>query len=328
MHVCPAVGPGPVPHVGGPYIAGSTNVLTGKIPQVRLGDQCICVGPIDAAASGSTTVLVNKKPAVRITDSTGHGGKVVAGLPNVLIGSSGGSGGGPPASAAAAPGGGASGGWGLGAPFAELTNAAFEQLSSGKTLADLDAQIQEATGGLTLEQVQNVFRLETSEELPAETLDLLFNGNAAQAGAAVTADSNLHTTLRDILNTNRPGTVAEARAQGWQELPQSKNAFHDPARNIKFVGPKCYRELVIDPLTDIQETRDRYRESFNFRPPSDAAGHTALDVVPYGVRDPVGFGVGAGRSAAEAGSRAGAWVKDTASSAGKWASDTWSSWWD
>ena len=33
MHTCPMVNPGPVPHVGGPDISGSPNVITGYMPQ-------------------------------------------------------------------------------------------------------------------------------------------------------------------------------------------------------------------------------------------------------------------------------------------------------
>ncbi len=88
MHTCPMVIPGtpPIPHVGGPISKGSPNVLTGKLPQARVGDQAVCVGPPDAIAKGSSGVFVNKKAAARIGDQTAHGGTVVAGLPTVIIG--------------------------------------------------------------------------------------------------------------------------------------------------------------------------------------------------------------------------------------------------
>jgi uncharacterized Zn-binding protein involved in type VI secretion len=85
MHTCPMASP--VPHVGGPVLpACSINVLTGKIPQARVGDMCVCVGPPDTIVKGSATVLVNKRPAARVTDMTTHGGLIVMGLPTVLIG--------------------------------------------------------------------------------------------------------------------------------------------------------------------------------------------------------------------------------------------------
>ena len=88
MHVCPMVTPDvpPIPHVGGPIIMGSPTVLTGSLPQARVTDQAVCVGPPDMIAKGSMTVLVNSLPAARIGDMTEHGGTIVVGLPTVLIG--------------------------------------------------------------------------------------------------------------------------------------------------------------------------------------------------------------------------------------------------
>lgn len=88
MHVCPLVTPGtpPVPHVGGPVVVGAPTVLVAFMPQARLGDTCTCVGPPDVIAAGSPTVLVCGMPAARIGDATAHGGSIVSGAPNVLIG--------------------------------------------------------------------------------------------------------------------------------------------------------------------------------------------------------------------------------------------------
>lgn len=90
MHTCPAVNPGPVPHVGGPVSKGSPNVITGSMPQARVTDMAVCVGPPDMIVKGSATVLVNGLPAARLGDSTAHGGVIVAGCPTVLIGDAGG----------------------------------------------------------------------------------------------------------------------------------------------------------------------------------------------------------------------------------------------
>jgi uncharacterized Zn-binding protein involved in type VI secretion len=102
MHTCPMVNPGPVPHVGGPVVVGSVNVFTGKLPQARVGDMLVCVGPPDVIAVGSTGVFVNNMPAARLGDQTAHGGVIVVGLPTVLIGEQGGGGGGGAASDLAA----------------------------------------------------------------------------------------------------------------------------------------------------------------------------------------------------------------------------------
>lgn len=86
-HACPIC-------PGGPIAKGHFTVLTGKLPQARLSDVCVCVGPPDPIVFGSPTVLVGKLPAARITDPTAKGGKIIKGEPTVLIGTRGGSGGG------------------------------------------------------------------------------------------------------------------------------------------------------------------------------------------------------------------------------------------
>lgn len=85
MHVCPMV-TGVVPHVGGPIVLGEFTVLTAMMPQARVGDMCVCVGPPDTIALGSFTVLVGGKPAARLGDTTAHGGTIVVGAVTVLIG--------------------------------------------------------------------------------------------------------------------------------------------------------------------------------------------------------------------------------------------------
>jgi uncharacterized Zn-binding protein involved in type VI secretion len=89
MHVCPMVTPGlpPIPHVGGPIAGpGVPNVLIAGMPAAKLGDTCICVGPPDSIVKGSATVMIGGMPAARMGDTTSHGGSIVLGAPNVLIG--------------------------------------------------------------------------------------------------------------------------------------------------------------------------------------------------------------------------------------------------
>ncbi len=93
MHICPKTNPGPVPHVGGPIVMGSPNVLIGNLPAARVGDMAVCVGPPDKVSAGSSGVLINGKQAARLGDSTAHGGKIVMGMPTVLVGGGGGGGG-------------------------------------------------------------------------------------------------------------------------------------------------------------------------------------------------------------------------------------------
>ena len=85
MHVCPMV-TGVVPHVGGPIIMGAPTVLTCSLPQARVSDPLVCVGPPDTIVKGSMTVFVTSLPAARLGDLTAHGGNIVLGCPTVLIG--------------------------------------------------------------------------------------------------------------------------------------------------------------------------------------------------------------------------------------------------
>lgn len=86
-HTCPMVDPGPKPHIGGPIIGPGvpTVMIAGSIAAV-VGDTCTCIGPPDTIIKGSSTVFFGGKPAARLGDTTAHGGVIVVGAPNVLIG--------------------------------------------------------------------------------------------------------------------------------------------------------------------------------------------------------------------------------------------------
>lgn len=89
FHECPMVTPGvpPVPHVGGPISGpGCPTVLIGGLPAARVGDTLVCVGPPDAIIKGSSTVMIGGMPAARVGDSTAHGGMIMLGAFNVMIG--------------------------------------------------------------------------------------------------------------------------------------------------------------------------------------------------------------------------------------------------
>lgn len=96
MHVCPMVTPGvpPIPHVGGPIITPApTSVLVGGLPVAGVGSTCVCVGPPDVIIPNSNRVFFGGTQAAKMGDSTAHGGKIVMGCPQVLIGAGGMSGG-------------------------------------------------------------------------------------------------------------------------------------------------------------------------------------------------------------------------------------------
>ena len=90
FHQCPmqtpAV-PAPIPHVGGPVVGpGAPTVLIGGLPAAKVGDMCVCVGPPDSLVKGSATVMISGVPAARMGDTTAHGGQIMLGAPNVMIG--------------------------------------------------------------------------------------------------------------------------------------------------------------------------------------------------------------------------------------------------
>jgi uncharacterized Zn-binding protein involved in type VI secretion len=86
MHVCPMVTV-LVPHVGGPVLPpGYPTILIGGQPAARMGDLALCVGPPDVIVMGCPTVLIGGQPAARMGDLTAHGGTIVMGYPQVLIG--------------------------------------------------------------------------------------------------------------------------------------------------------------------------------------------------------------------------------------------------
>lgn len=90
FHQCPmqtpAV-PSPIPHVGGPVVGpGQPNVLIGGLPAARVGDMLVCVGPPDSIVKGSATVMIGGVPAARMGDTTAHGGQIMLGALNVMIG--------------------------------------------------------------------------------------------------------------------------------------------------------------------------------------------------------------------------------------------------
>ncbi|WP_417237174.1 MULTISPECIES: PAAR domain-containing protein [Flavobacteriaceae] len=90
FHQCPMQTPSvpaPIPHVGGPIVGpGQPNVLIGGLPAAKVGDMLVCVGPPDTIVKGSATVKIGGMPAARMGDATAHGGKIVLGAFNVMIG--------------------------------------------------------------------------------------------------------------------------------------------------------------------------------------------------------------------------------------------------
>lgn len=86
MHSCPAY-EGTKPHIGGAIIEGSPDVLIEGKGAARMGDKAVCqAGAPDIVIEGAAMVLVNGKPAAMLGSKTAHGGVVVTGASEVLIG--------------------------------------------------------------------------------------------------------------------------------------------------------------------------------------------------------------------------------------------------
>lgn len=77
---------GIVPHLGGPVAQGFPTVLVVGMPDARIVDITTCVGPPDPISQGSSTVLIGGMPTSGLGDMTIHGGVLVTGAVNVLIG--------------------------------------------------------------------------------------------------------------------------------------------------------------------------------------------------------------------------------------------------
>src|SRR5262245_30527100 len=79
--LCPAHGPGVI---SGPC---SGNVLVNGKPAARMLDPASCVSGLqNSITTGSPTVLVNSRLFARALDRDEHGGQLIAGSPNVLVG--------------------------------------------------------------------------------------------------------------------------------------------------------------------------------------------------------------------------------------------------
>lgn len=87
MHICPMVTL-LVPHVGGPILGPcQPNVLIAGLPAARVSDMSLCAaGGPDAIARGSATVMTGGMPQARIGDQTTHGGMILTGAFNVIVG--------------------------------------------------------------------------------------------------------------------------------------------------------------------------------------------------------------------------------------------------
>lgn len=88
-----AVRVGDVTNHGGTVMGpGVNNVLIGSMPAAVMGDNHVCPIttpghlPVSPFVSGSSTVLIGGRPALRVTDTCLCGAMPVVGCPTVIIG--------------------------------------------------------------------------------------------------------------------------------------------------------------------------------------------------------------------------------------------------
>lgn len=240
FHTCPMVNPGPVPHVGGPVSAGSSDVLIGFMPAARVGDSAVCVPAMDTIAAGAGNVLINNKMAARIGDSTSHGGVIVAGCPTVIIGTS-------PQSFAL------TGAAASGAPFCEecekakkaQEEAAKKQATPAPETAAAPPPPPPAAPTETDKKLDELYR---KAAVAKTEIDTAADAVAAQFGGSV-AKAPLKSRARVIEKANNDydgdvgrvkdfarNTIIVPAGKELEALEALKKAFPDlPAKNIKIV---------------------------------------------------------------------------------------------
>ncbi|KIP94081.1 MULTISPECIES: PAAR domain-containing protein [Pseudomonas fluorescens group] len=77
----------PIPgHGTNPIASGSGDVFFNGLAAARLGDKCTCGQALSGAFS--STVFINGKNAMTLDSTASHGGVVIGGSANVIIGSS------------------------------------------------------------------------------------------------------------------------------------------------------------------------------------------------------------------------------------------------
>lgn len=151
MHICPMV-TGIVPHVGGPILPPcEPTVLIGMLPAARITDMLTCVGPPDIIAMGSPTVLIGGLMAARLGDPTAHGGVIILGCFNVMIGEAG-TPGGPTVVTPGAP--------AVLGGISIVGSPAFQ----GQVLSDLAAIRNTPTGGKLLDAINSSGKTVTIQE--------------------------------------------------------------------------------------------------------------------------------------------------------------------
>ena len=133
--------------------------------------------------------------------------------------------------------------------------------------------------GMSVEDSINFYKAQTGKTLTVDQVQKFFT-DPAYAKEQLMNDKDLHTTYRNILNSNVPTTESAAASAGYQKLGFWKSIFHDPLSNSKWVGPHGHMEGVYD-SEGIIVTSDSFKGTFNFYGPDQSSAHTDADIYPY-----------------------------------------------
>ncbi len=146
-----------------------------------------------------------------------------------------------------------------------------------------DENFSKWTGGLSVEDSQNIYETVTGKTISKDDIKALFT-DPNKAKAILMKDKEIHTVFRGILNTNTPSSPEEALDSGqWQELTKGEAVFHASLTrgNRKFVSIDGYREVIFTPDGTIDQSNE-FMGTFNFFHPTEyPLSHILTDVDPY-----------------------------------------------
>ncbi len=253
---------GPVPHVGGPILPpAAPTVLINFLPAANVTSMLTCVGPPDIITKGSAGVFINFLPAARLGDMTAHGGVIIVGSPDVIIGEIG----------APSPGAGGMGGIVAGLvanktlPVQQANASVYSTPASGinpkcaakaaadkKLAADTAARIQKLTGEKST----------SSAIQPGESGPQLRPGNwsACQNKAA-----DIAPVMRrfERYNAALPGARAALNASQLGDAAGSKAKSMDCVKRLPDTGPELSKALGLPP--DAIKTESLRDDTTGFR---------------------------------------------------------------
>jgi LysM repeat protein len=113
-----------------------------------------------------------------------------------------------------------------------------------------DQYFKLSTGGLSIEESQNLYLQQTGNEISRETIEILFT-DPVKSREILMNDPEIHKQYRDILNNDLPRNINEAinNSDEWKQLLPGKAVFHGSLTrgNQKFISQDGYREVIFNP---------------------------------------------------------------------------------